>query len=576
MKRIKFPYHSKLLFLVCVTIIIVVAGCKEEFETFINREGSDSRLIINIPNYIINETDLDKGNKKSVEGNINSLWICAFPGSIVGDKLVEEGTPIIYKLSLSDRTEKQDDLGYTSYSIPFNEGYYKIYILANLESYLKGGENDIKKIKEMESIDLESLTLDFSNVDSNQGLDPGNLPMICLCQEIDEADKTTGVFHFSSSANSIRVNLTYLCSKIRYTILFDSSVSASPEGFSQAFGNNKIDFSTTVESSKIGNETKLSYDSENENYLNQKWNHSLLKKQYPANGPLYPEYSSVTGPQSDLESVTAEIDRKHAWQGTVYLPERRVNGEESTRLSFEAYIGPDADASLSKGEKTNYEMLLFKEGKAASDINQSSKNGNNKGLERGKFYDVVVKIINYESSESEFNINVSDWNIRELSYQLQDGPVELELETAEIEVKSGESTSFWYQSNITPEEINNAFESPEIIWEGQVNSIPLYLVEVVKDQNPEKDGSLKWATDENGRHIIRVKINPKIPYLVLEEFKNGVREIEDINFFHIVVGNIHKRIDDMVLEFFNLEKDREYIINELKRLYYSRVKKSKT
>ena len=63
---------------------------------------------------------------------------------------------------------------------------------------------------------------------------------------------------------------------------------------------------------------------------------------------------------------------------------------------------------------------------------------------------------------------------------------------------------------------------------------------------------------------------------ILEIYELAKEESAVPRFEIALESNIHKRIDDMVLEFFNLEKDREYIINELKRLYYARMKKSKT
>lgn len=470
------------------------------------------------------------------EGGIKSLWFCAYPA----DNNSELSSKIV-KLTENDilNVTNSND-GYKKYEITdFQEGNYRIYVIANFEDYLSGSNLSIdENLKENE---LRNLILYFS---TDKFLKAGNLPMYCLNDKIKAKANgnpvENGIFEVKNNS-TIFADLTFLCSKVRYTILFDNTET----GFSYPYSSNEIDF-TKTKIENIASQTNLLTT---EFPIGDPFNDELediSRVKYPSSDSPYLTKSNndSSTPPGNLSEITEEWNAstaQRAWQGVLYLPENK-NSEKLTKISFE----PNKNA-LEK--EYSFDPIEF---------------------DRANMYDYIVKITGSTPQDMEFSFNVSDWTMETLSYQLH-GPYELIVKDTKMEVVySGKWTSLCFKSNVPDDEID--FEFPMITVNGE--SFPFYTAEVIDPrEDTDEDGNLyelgKWPS------MMRIQVNPEIPFSVLydlahsENGYNGIKQ-DDLNYFHLVAGNIHKKIDIklLVLDAF-LTVTPKVIIIETRSAYMS-------
>lgn len=453
----------------------------------------------------------NQGDEKEVEalaeeGKVKSLWFCAFP---VGS----DASPVITNLE-SQNSQVSTTSDYTSYKVEMEYGKYKIFILANLDDLLCNEEGALINIEDLHSADeISKLRLDYSKL-KEQKLNAGGLPMVCFNDEIEDGNHNTltnGELDFKPGNTEIYAKMHFLCSKIRYTILFDSTDSEAPEGFSKIFGDKLIDFDEEVIAQNIGKITHLVTPGTND-LLEIEWTQELEKREYPENGSQYlNNEEDLSENLTILEGEDPEWDdnKKRAWQSVAYMPER-IADSNATKFKFKGRIGVDPAAD--SAEEKIYVLDVF-----------NKENGSN-GLERGKFYDVKILM---EKSGLQYEIKVHEWDMENLQYSLH-GPYDLIVDNTSIKVTAGEYSHLHYE---TESGIKPMVKSPLYYPEGETEGIPFYLFTVDEDEN---------GNYEKG--LITIGINPEIPVSFNPEGK-------DMDQFHINLGNLYKKIEVSPLEF---------------------------
>ncbi len=406
------------------------------------------------------EKDLDT---KAKEGDIHSLWLLAY-------NTTNPDYNVIRQLQSSGQLTHE----YSEYRIEFKPGTYRIYVVANLDEYITG---EISTSTE-ESY-LEKLILNFSPDKLPNTTD--GLPMACLPAQVDGASDGYITVE-AGTTKTIQTDLTFLCAKVRYTILFDNSEG----GFSrEAFGSSTVTFNT-ASLTGVRKETPLT-DAVN-----------ALDGAFEVGAQLravtYPNDLSDPKDLSDLKD--AADANKRAWQGTMYLPENLLTGARTI-----LHLGATLDGN---GANLSYTVKLPKN---AAEANDSPENT----LTRGHFYDLVGRVTTI-GDQIDITASVADWTLQALTYDLH-GPYFLHVDKTKIEdLVAGLEETFTYET-----------DAPDIKFEScDYDGKKLFIVD-------------KGVDEETGKNYISVKVNPQIAAsgAVLEGNKY---------YFDIIAANLRKRI----------------------------------
>lgn len=497
------------------------------------------------------------------EGEINSLWLVAIPKDS-GDepryiRLQGEDTGDESQEVIDIKTAGTDYKSYTLSNTALEEGKtYYLYLFGNLDlpGHVYVPEATIKGLRTKAAAD--ALVIDFQDNLSDKSsnpLVPGYLPMACtpsrMRTSMTGSELSNGEFTFEKNS-SIFANLSFLCSKVRYTIFFDNSQG----GFSyNGFKNTSLDFYTSDDSGKyptarqIRKQTALQEPELTSaiDFITDTWKVDLQRVHYPGDGngsniDTYPSYkgyeqgsdekypvsSSTTWVEGNLPALGSanwSNEKQRAWQGVAYLPENKVTATATsdgrTSINFTAQNGSDEET---------YTLSLLPDNSNLSRPTRANDGEIGYGIRRSTLHDIVIKV----SSSKNWSptVYLSDWNLQTLSYSLH-GPYELEVEATQISVSSGQKTTMWYRSNVAAEDIH--FNIPTVEVNG--NKVPFYLIDK--------------AVDENGQTILEVRVNPNIPYSQLSNLNVAAQNLQ---YFEIVAGNIVKRI---VVDPLNLEPSLE-------------------
>ena len=402
-------------------LVMSLQSCTEDLEIYNGYDNQgDEGISLYIPDvdwaaeYGATRNDEYRNSRavsEAVEGRIHTLWLFAYP-----DENPNGAEKMVTQLTGNNYLNIQSEGGYKKYTLTnFASGNYHIYLIANFNSYL-----DSPISEDLTEEELRSLILNFP---TTKTLEQDMLPMYCLNTEIksseNSAKSTSGVFEVKKGG-SIYADLTFLCAKVRYTILFDRSAN----GFSYQFPNNNVNFSgAKVEN--LAKETKL-FDPKTSFGTDELFNISSInfqRKQYPAAGSKYFEITTATSADApaNLDAATSTwttATAQRAWQGMIYIPEN-LSGNDSetqTKLSF-----------TPNGENM-----------------ESSYSFTPRQFKRGQFYDMVAKL---KKTEFEVDVNVADWTLSQLAYNLH-GPYELIVEATNINIKSGEFSTLGYDTDV--------------------------------------------------------------------------------------------------------------------------------
>ena len=393
MKKLKPAYLLNLV--AALAVMIAMPSCSDDTDLPAASADGDTVITLHVPNPSAAESSRSRAagddpapsdDITTAEGAIKSLWLLAYDtkGSNHVVKQLQSGGEV--------------SSGYTAYSIQFTPGSYRFYVVANLDSYIN------KPVSADTAEDeLKAMILRFSP-EKLPNLADG-LPMACLPDEIDEADTDGIVTIAPGEKKQVHADMTFLCAKVRYTILFNNTNG----GFSyDTFGEHSISFTGASATGVIASTT------------------------------LLPAESSSTEGSFDLDEVPLKSvdyvneDNTGAWQGTVYLPENLSTEKKSlTTLLLNATLD-GSDAAL------RYTITLPSPEKVTS----TEKPGS---LQRGHFYDLTGRVTSL-GDRLDLTAEVKDWTLLQLVYDIH-GPYFLHVEKTEVQVQSGVETLIKYDTD---------------------------------------------------------------------------------------------------------------------------------
>lgn len=407
------------------------------------------------------EKDMDTEAK---EGDIHSLWLLAY-------NTTNPDNNVIRQLQSSGQLTHE----YSEYRIEFKPGKYRIYVVANLDEYI-----DTKISTSTTEEQLKAMTLNFK-ADNLPNTDDG-LPMACLPAQVDGADTDGNITVEAGTTKTIQTDLTFLCAKVRYTILFDNSEG----GFSrEAFGSSTVTFNTAsltgvIPSTPLYGSVNASADAFEVDPIDLK----VINDSKDLNDLADPGFTpSATGAQ-------------RAWQGTMYLPENLLTGARTI-----LHLGATLDGN---GANLSYTVKLPKN---AAEANDSPENT----LTRGHFYDLVGRVTTI-GDQIDITASVADWTLQTLTYALH-GPYFLHVDKTKIEdLVAGLEKTITYET-----------DAPDIKFEScDYDGKKLFIID-------------KGVDDETGKNYISVKVNPQIAA------SGAVLEGNEY-YFDIIAANLRKRI----------------------------------
>ena len=530
-RRKRFLY---LFLTLLLPLSFLMVGCSEDLSDFSPQAGDGTVLTIRIPDTEsegfrsrdeVYTNDPSTAKKTSKEGTLNNLWLFAFPQVSDGSEPTAERVIDLRKYYV--RTEGE----YRVYSVNFKAGQYKFYLFANLDRYLnaedKGKFVESSSPTITENI-LNDIALHFDG--ETQNLIENWLPLAAFpnTNDIDKANENGYCTIVTETTNQINVNLRFLCSKVRHTILFDNNQG----GISEGFRNNIIEFILEDEpatAQPLIKETFLQQLVGNGRADNEElsWDLDLKKKTYP-DDPTYPSPTNMNDlyDWDDENDGQWNIAGKKAWQYTVYLPENLT--DKRTVLTHPYHI-----SGVAGKETKTFEL---------------------EELKRANMYDIITHVKTTDFPDNNTEIKISDWSLETLSYELH-GPYELIVENTSMEVvRTGGWETMGFESDVPDSEIK--FEFPMIEVDGFDESLPFFVAQVINPSMTDDDGNQYIFNDEWPSHL-RIQVNPEIPYDVLKNLKpedgkyefNGITYTKnDLSYFHIVAANLHKRIDINLLD----------------------------
>lgn len=554
-------------------LALSMASCTDDLS--VKTETPDAEqlkpgITIRIPNIegsaFASTRDGETVNATQAEGEIQDLWLVVCPSKSDNSGVAKVITLMDKNSNFQNADLKQieDETLFTIDENQLEAGDYKVYVLGNLSQYI---DQDLDESSLTEK-NIRELILNFgTDMSGNiKQLKPGYLPMACLAEEVTKRSGSTttvgtgGVVNFQKGdIVELQTDPKFLCSKVRYTILVDQTdfssglISAEFVTSDGTSADGKPNAGNLRKETNVVSASETAFTDKTGKYISGNLPLKLEQKKYPTEE--YPKFEDDDNTEDSRYSSTPDLENytgsdfatqpQKAWQGTVYLPENLQTTTVSDKL----------DLTTAQNGNATYLHFPAKVDGNDKDFVSLIKN---EGLKRGKFYDVVAKL---ETSEFTTAVSVADWTLQTLAYDLM-GPTELIVETTELApIKSGDEITFWYRSNIAPEDIK--FEYPQ--FEGK----DFFKAHVVKsiEMGAENSGAVsegpstvalpqfivktraggEYYTNDNGDYLISVEINPEIPYKTLEATFNAEGIDQEAvkapyEYFEIVAGNLHKKI----------------------------------
>lgn len=458
---------------------------------------------------------------EAAEGTVSSLWFFAYADESNPAGAITKITQLTGHSSLTISPPKTED-GYKKYEVNnFHTGNYHIYLLANFDRYLPEGtlSTDLTEDK------LNKLLLEFS---PSKKLEKNYLPMYCLSTQIKEnpmnepVDPTKGIFNLTTS-NTIYADMNFLCAKIRYTVLFDNTST----GFSNLYSSNNVEFKEDTKAKNLSPQTALT--DKGTVTSSDQWEspEKIYKVTYPssssASTKMYFDIShadSSTSPSNLTPTDEWANPRRRAWQGICYLPENL-----STNKDTQSYLSLTATED---GKEKTYQFAP-------------------RVLERGKMYDLVAKL---KKSDFDVDISIREWTMQQLAYTLH-GPYSLVVEHSQINLQSGKFITIGYKTDTSI-----SYEIPQIYCtnsDGETGYFDFYTIEPVEEGMMDEEGNVYDLTGDYDDYF-RVTVNPNLPFEVIWALMDGNGNLytdeagvthskESLGYFHVVAGNLHKKID---------------------------------
>ncbi len=403
------------IYLPILTLLLCLAACTDDLaRTDTPQPGPGEGLIsLSLPGIVYDNADAtstrtqtDGGETDATqdERRVTSLWFMAYP-TTDGD-----GETLVQYLRPSNNELTHE---YKTFNIRIKAGTYHIYVVANMS------EIDPQTREE----DLQQIILDYRNgtgTDATLVLPShtGNgLPMVYK----SEQDITIT----AAQSQTIQADLVFTCVKVRCTLWFDNTDS----GHSNAvFGQNYLQMQNITGRNIATQAPLLPTGQAIENLPLLDTAEGALNGHY-ADG----EYSKDAYETLDVTQTTTSNTDKWAYRTTFYLPEHYV-----TKKDDQSYLDITAalhEATGTKKANLQYTLPLGDESTDSQPLRQ---------LPRGKYYDIVGKIVNL-GGEIESTVSIEDWTPKEVNTVLE-SPYHLWVEKTEIgtedkPLKAGDSIS---------------------------------------------------------------------------------------------------------------------------------------
>lgn len=474
---------SHILLLTVLLLTVLTAGCSDDISDDRKGHGEESVLLM-IPTPHLEGTRAEDAalNKTMNEGHISSLWFYAFPadGTDADNRVAVDLTPSDSKLTHDYRQEE----------VRVKAGKYRVYMVANIEGL--NGDSSEDAIK---AASIEYSTSKMPNTTDG-------LPMACLPKEVKVGETTPEVVADgivtveNGKQTTLWIDLTFLCAKVRYTLLFDKSAA----GFShEAFGSQALTFTGLEKVSGVRSVTSVTDantpDSGTPFEIDDCSEFNGAPRMYPTDYSKFIELNSSNDPsENELDVLIGQPDPdKRAYQGTLYLPENLVKSAP-TRLLF----GAELDGG---SQKLQYHVDLPPLYKG---------NSNREPMRRGHFYDIIGRVTT-TGDRLDITASVADWTLQSLAYQLH-GAYFLHVDKTDIEVQAGIPKEIKYETDAEP----LTFESP-------------------KYKNTDKDLFVFETIEKDGEKYISVSVNPGIAA--------NSDENEFDSYFYICAANLRKKIE---------------------------------
>ena len=502
LKHIKSPVNSfrrkVTIWSTLICILCFLSNCSQKDDLVLEKdevpEGM-TRISLIVPDYDANEFWTgSRAYDELGEANMSNLYVVAVKYYNLNDDGTqgEECNPHeVYSTALNPEGDiyKLGDKNYKRYSFTLYPGKYKFGVVANVDRYLVRNDHRISNFTD--ETDLNNITLNFTE---ETPLAPLHLPMACLPPDIrykqgtvnsngnitwteeQKGDGTDNLITIKKSDNKIIcAEMTFLCSKVRYTILFDKT----PGGISEAFGSSWIRFNVDDQEKPIATnlrkQTKLFQNSKGNNYdkespfisgsnpLNQSDESDLNEVEGYAeasvgswNIPIGRYYWDDKEEWDDLEedekvgnegegadypkSPSSELRRwngttadwinreRKVWQGVVYLPENDTTAFAKTILEFPYHTRansldetPEIRASEPKKiylfgnpKESHYGGTTSNSEYSTSEMEKCS------GLVRNYMYDVVARVREPDIDEMDIRVFVSIIPWHEINQSISD------------------------------------------------------------------------------------------------------------------------------------------------------------
>lgn len=418
-------------FLTLTSAAFLFQSCADDLNMPTSEIENKDAITLLIP--ILTESQFDSRAESNVtgqEGIVNDLYLYVFKKTGSGNSDTDftivngyQGLEISSQLK-SGTTNNNDISAYKSFNVNLMPGStYRFYLLGNVNKYTESVLSNISTIQAIKNLDLNFT--DVINV-------ADGLPMACLSSiQVGTSEPSSSAPDDSSvtvaEGNNIYCDMHFLCSKVRYTILFDNTQEDTntgvQAGISSAFGSHVVDFSSEVNVSQIASSTNLKESKGAQtSYLNDNtsspFTASLAKFDYPASNP---------GANVGNLSTASSNPNKCAWQGIVYLPEN-TNSNNKTKLAFN---GSCKNSSTDNKElyEISHEVELIPN--PCSEISHGSDtSAKNHGIDRSTFYDLTFKITSYEGFE--ITVSEANWTPQNILVDFEHTFLEIERTTASV------------------------------------------------------------------------------------------------------------------------------------------------
>lgn len=528
----------------CAFVGMLLSGCADDFTPGDPLPEGATGVTISIPRPLTISTRADGDptttpNEKEIaagEGKITSANLYIYKVDDKNNELSE----LVENVDITQEFTKNNGISHnetTVYTRELQPGKYRFYILANVKDYNANLTNETLSGEPTE-IQVKNVSIKFDS-EKQPNLNDG-LPMAGKAEDVTmesggELDATTGTVTIGKGQNvKLNIDLTFLCTKVRYTLLFDNTDNT---GFSNIF-TTPLTF-TNLKVSNCAAETPIygpsTQQSDNNSFSIGSLNHyhfpattSSIAAAGSSNVPNVPKVlndfnnindtRATTSSDIDIDNLVDKISdlsdetvRQRAVQSILYLPEN-ISEEDASRttLSFLAQLCNDPSRTF------NYNIPLpngttdgtTTDGTAAPDPDNT--------LVRGHYYDLVAKV----TSPGEFDIrlSVAPWTLQQIVYTLY-GPYFLHLDKTVIPVTVGEKTKIWYESNAESVEIDEGYSPKYKLQDG--TEVPLYVL----DNTTYSD-------------TLIVSVNPLVDAQSLSDTDRA-----KYNYFHLKAGNLRKKID---------------------------------